>query len=165
MLRRIAGRTERTKDLLDPRCLPPWRGKVGRTDIVTKFDNVERNIKTALPRSFNCCLFFIRVRGVRGGTGVCPSCPRMERRNLPWTVSKYRTSLVTPVNLACMALEGGRKLEYLAQTYTCAGRTWQKKNMGAIPQPAIKPGTEELSEQTTAVTCCLLWQLLNICYF
>lgn len=85
-----------------------------------KIDNDERSIKTALPRSFNCCLFFIRVRG---GTGVCPSCPRMESRNIPWTVSKHRTNLVTPVDLACMILEGGRKLEYLAQTYRCTGRT------------------------------------------
>lgn len=160
MLRRRAGRTERTKDLLDPLCLPPCREeeKLRECD---KNDNDKRSIKTPLPCSFNCCLFFIRVRG---GTGVYPSSPWVEGRNIPCTGPQYRTNLVTPINLMCMVLEGGRKLEYLKKPTRVQGEHACRRHK-SIPQSAIKSITEALSELTTAVPHCLFGQLLNICYF
>lgn len=130
-LKRRAGRTQRTKDLLDPLYQPPCRegeGKLG--------DKKYTSMKTAWPFSVNCRLFLI---GVIGGMGVRPSSSWLEGRNTQWRVTQFRTNLVTPINIIWLFLECGGKLEY---------RTWKKRptyaqgeHVNAKLWPESKPRT------------------------
>jgi len=48
-------------------------------------------------------------------------------------------NLGTPINLTCMVLDGGKKLEYQERTHAYTGRTCKLHT--EMPQLRIEPGT------------------------
>ena len=106
---------------------------------------------------FYICL--IRRSG-RGGAGAYPSAHRArgwvhpvrvaspsqghtetnETNNHTHSHSLLRTIFDSPINLTCMFLDGGRKLEYPERTHAYTGRTCELHT--ERPQPGVEPWTQ-----------------------
>ena len=75
-----------------------------------------------------------------------------ERQGTPWTGHQSITgphnhthapkdNLESPINLTCMFLDSGRKLEYPERTHAYTGRTCELHTERPLPQPGVEPGT------------------------
>jgi len=82
--------------------------------------------------------------GVHPGQLASPSQGHIETNETqPCTLTLTpKDNLESPINLTCMFLDGGRKLEYPERTHAYTGRTCKLHT--ERPQVGVKPGTLSL---------------------
>ncbi len=109
-------------------------------ELFSRVDVAQTDFKIFFFFFYLFCFILRRSRGPGADCGLCPgqvtglTCRERQPLTLTSTLF-FRAILESPINLTCMSLDCGRKLEHLEKTHAGTGRTCQS-NRSVLGQSA-----------------------------